>query len=408
MGQQQMAEELNISRRTVQRNLDKLVQSGLVVSTKDRYPNRYKVSSVRHCVTASQLPLWSNSFLDLDQGKEVDSSVLKSLESLGPLGESLGHCVTPPLDSATECRWWTPTSTPPVASGKRLHLRSPEIFELCAYFEHFVAPLAANQITDERNRKGWINSATWLLVMDRRPVSEVAEVISWIFNDCDGRLPGTIKCKEPKVTRLDQIRRNYDRLLEEKNIMRKGIHPPKHLNEPQNDAQAHNLANQVDTLVGLWRQWVEKYHPHHQINDKALASWSKTFRISLTGRRVDFEDLCLVLTTLLDPRFWYIERERFVHPLDLWKLEGWTYMLDLTRAYESGRQKRSHATPETSTVENDRDPENAWEPRLIGSYEEPFRQMAQPLTWSTDSWEHRRGSALQAVQEMDHSAMVVA
>ena len=61
-----------------------------------------------------------------------------------------------------------------------------------------------------------------------------------------------------------------------------------------------------------------------------------------------------------------------------------------------------------STVENDRDPENAWEPRLIGSYEEPFRQMAQPLTWSTDSWEHRRGSALQAVQEMDHSAMVVA
>jgi hypothetical protein len=103
---------------------------------------------------------------------------------------------------------------PPIATGKRIGLLSPEIWAFTAYFEALVTPLAKRRITDEKREK-WLWSACRLLVMDSRPFKELVSLTTWIFRDCDGHLPFENRWGgyNEKVTRVAQIRDNYDKAL---------------------------------------------------------------------------------------------------------------------------------------------------------------------------------------------------
>ncbi len=77
-----------------------------------------------------------------------------------------------------------------------------------------MTPLAKRRITDAKREK-WLWSAMNLLVMDSRPFEELVALTTWIFRDCDGHLPFENRWGgyDEKVTRVDQIRHNYDKAL---------------------------------------------------------------------------------------------------------------------------------------------------------------------------------------------------
>ncbi|CQD07162.1 hypothetical protein BN970_01343 [Mycolicibacterium conceptionense] len=318
----EVAQAIGASISTTQRVLKKLTQAGLVMASRGQYGSTFKAVSIGQNPIQigqnpdrSNYPLRSSSYLEVD--REEESSVLldSSLDEDGQGGSAPGP-------GSAGLKLWTPTSTPPLASGRRLNIFSTEIWDLLGYFEGFVAPRAKRKLTD-RNRKGWISSATFLLVHDRRPVEEVAQVISWVFECNDGMLPASIKAKERRITRIDQIRWNYDRLLEAMG-MKHGIEAPEYPDrKPREyyDGVGFEAEDKVEILVGLWTRKTRLWR-HVEASEGDLRSWAKSFRIAMANRQIPFEDLHRVVSALANPQIEMADRDRYVDAIQLFGRSG--------------------------------------------------------------------------------------
>ncbi|AGB21689.1 hypothetical protein Mycsm_01272 [Mycobacterium sp. JS623] len=96
----------------------------------------------------------------------------------------------------------------------RLNIFSPEIQDLVDHFESLVLPHAKQRITARRRAK-WYSSVIYLVFTRKRPLAEIHSVFDWLFTDWHGYLPIWMpREEERKITRVAQISRNYDSILE--------------------------------------------------------------------------------------------------------------------------------------------------------------------------------------------------
>lgn len=119
-------------------------------------------------------------------------------------------------------RWTQVRSEPPLATGERLNLFSPEVGQLVGWFEYLIHPFAKYGPTPKR-RTAWVCSAAWLLVYRRIPMAELVELLSWLFFEHNGIMPiHTEMASDRKVTRLEQVSHYYADLKE---AMLQDVHP---------------------------------------------------------------------------------------------------------------------------------------------------------------------------------------
>jgi hypothetical protein len=400
----QISKSLGIGITTTQRHLKTLIHHGLVMQTKGKSASSYKVSTL-HSVTRSVSPIGTDEVVDTSEtGSSFFCSSSTSPTTPPSIGlndrvNSIGI-----VDRLNPGPWCSPTSVPPVDAGDRLGWASPELYHLVAYFEFFVLPRAERKITDV-HRRGWLKSARRMVVLKRHSVTEVAELISWIFLEHDGQLPGTIKCKPKhrKITRLDQLSWYYTQLLEEKN-MKRGLPVPEPENVAEDEAQGQELSTQIAVLVDLWKQRIERENRGREVSEEAMASWAETFRVSLVGRKIPFTDLEHVLQALADYNLELsVARERYQHPVRIWhpRSEWQGLKMDVRLAEARALLKTPVKTPvvreknEDGEYIVDTSARYAEEDAAVasGSYGEPRS------SWESTSWEDRREMALQRLRD---------
>ena len=397
ISQTQIGQELGIGVATVHRRLKRLVESGLVLSAKGKSASSYKVSTL-HSITRSTIPIGTTELLQYQEE-------ISSLDSSSKTPPSIGI-----VDRVNSNRWWEPTSFPPLDTGKRLGLGSVELVHLVAWFEHLVLPRSQRKIT-EKNRRGWMKAARRMLVVKGYPLSEVVQVVSWIFTYHDGLLPGIIECddRHRKLTSLNQISWYYHRLVKEReNSMYRGRPRP----EPEDDpghpvAQGQELIDQIEELTGLWKSRIERFN-RIEVSEKELASWAKTFRISLTHRKIPFTDLRDVLVALADPQMALSEsRDRFRSPIEIWLrrdewgwLQGEVLIAQARRDLVAGNLHREvNVSPRPKNEDGEyvvrrRDQDDDEKPSVA-----PVAPWKTKTSWGESSWEERRERASQGLLE---------
>lgn len=249
MTTRKLAQEANISPKSVCRAIGQLVEAGLITSEKQfqnnrQIANRYYVSYLKggghshHPGGQDDQPIGTDDqAIDIKSQEVVDVDVVlssfdsllvsgksragSSREGLRPSGDDFetqkrdsndskewdGVVPVGVEDSARqiELRWpWPPRNSPmPMPVGGQ-HVSSRCYLEilnnamwLVSYFEGYVVDKhnqdkvakgrkPIDEIPERRKRKWFDNAQTLVSV---HPVWEVAEVIDWVFNTCAGHLP---------------------------------------------------------------------------------------------------------------------------------------------------------------------------------------------------------------------------
>jgi hypothetical protein len=197
------------------------------------------------------------------------------------------------------------------------------------YFEALVTPLAKRRITEAKREK-WLSSALYLLVVDSRPFEELVALTTWIFRDCGGLLPFKNRWGgyDEKVTRVEQIRFNYDEAL---GYMRSGF-----ISAPKTDYDrplARDIEDQVTALIEAFMQ----FRGLCELDGFWRDNWAKTFRIMLDHDKYRFADIKLVITSLRGCQD-HIDIAKYHHPIHLRWGGEFEHLLPLVVALEQGQR----------------------------------------------------------------------
>lgn len=236
-------------------------------------------------------------------------------------------------------------------------------------------------IPDSRKEK-WLHNA-YELVVDH-PLHEVVAVIDWLFSTWYGQLPycvlaertDYVKPSDLKLTRIAQIQENYDNLIAE---MRRGSCPDPgaemppaqrtkiQYDEPFSDPLAEA---KVTELVQLFTEFQLACGPHKEIHHTRTWRWAKSFRIMLSYRGYEFDDLKMVVSALRD--YPDMDRTRYNDAYDLDRDGEWEHILAAAklaqlraerlaeRRAERGAERRASDEPQHSRYQRQDALDDGW------------------------------------------------
>ena len=228
-----------------------------------------------------------------------------------------------------------------------------EVGFLVAYFEAHILP-RENAARQEKGWKtldrmtasrleGWRLSA--LELVTEYNLADIVEIIDWVFVTRDGQLPASAveKKRDLKLTRLRQIQRGWDALVEAMAARAPVTAQVIHQVDVKRLPATHTFdESQVDDLVELFREYRSGVFAgggrDTHIPEARTRSWATTFRIMLA--KYSFDEIKAVIEALREcPED--VDQGRYSNAYDLNRSDEWEILRGLVRLHELIKSEKS-------------------------------------------------------------------